>query len=105
MTTLHYLIGAQANYSVAHCLDLDLVATGLSIDEAIRRLDILVRCHRFVGGIFNLRKKDRAPKKFWRMFEDGTPYDERILDLDNPSIEVIEPAEAAQLQIELKKAA
>jgi hypothetical protein len=64
---LHYLV-RTGDYTVAHCLDYDLVAVADNQDEAIRRLNLVVRSHIEVA-----RKKDmltalqhRAPDQYWQ---------------------------------------
>ncbi len=99
---LNYLVTKKEEYSVAHCLDFDLVTTAKEIEEAIRRLDIVVRCRL---QIFSQAGQDRkAPDEYWEMFRKGTLYAERTLDYQYPSIKVIEPADGFQLQITAKEA-
>jgi hypothetical protein len=101
---IHYLVGATEEYGFAHCLDLDLVATAdEGIGEAVRRLDILVRCD--VQIFFSAASKVKAPEEYWDRFEHGTPYGTRFLALNNPSIEVIDPPTGIQFQVEEKQAA
>ena len=99
---LHYLVAEKSNYGVAHCLDLDLVATAEEgIEEAIRRLDILVRVRFFTGAFLK-----EAPGEFWDRFQSGIPYaGQRHLNLSHPEIEVVDPPVAFQFRIEAKRAA
>lgn len=67
---LHYLVTHRSGYAVAHCLDLDLMATARSgIEEAVRRLDILVHANVFIPG-----EPRKSPRKYWKQFEQGTPW-------------------------------
>ncbi|HXT87353.1 MAG TPA: hypothetical protein VN745_10045 [Verrucomicrobiae bacterium] len=70
---LHYLLSKDGGKHVAHCLDLDLVATGSSRDDAGVKLDALVKTHielsLATGQIGNLQT--RAPQPYWIRFHNG----------------------------------
>ena len=73
---LHYFLSQSSGKHVAHCLDLDLVATGASRDAAAAKLDNLVKAHielaLSTGQFANLATK--APQSFWNSFADGEPF-------------------------------
>lgn len=70
---LHYLLSKEGAKHVAHCLDLDLVATGHSRDDAANKLDALVKTHielsLATGQLGNLHT--RAPQPYWIRFHNG----------------------------------
>jgi len=72
-TQLHYLIHSVDGEYVAHCLDMDLVGTGDSIDESVDELNAAVRSMVFfaiksqVFDILSLSKS--APERYWDLFE------------------------------------
>jgi|SRR5215467_15032868 len=72
---LYYLIHKADGEQVAHCLDLDLVGSGETNEEAITELNMAVRALLFfavktqtfdIDGICT-----RAPERYWEMFEDA----------------------------------
>ncbi len=102
--SIHYLVQDKGDYGVAHCLDLDLVTTANEgIEEAIRRLDILIRCHCQMP--FGGPGSQRAPDEYWKRFAEGIHYEDRTLDLTSPSVEIIDPPDWKHLQVEAKQAA
>jgi hypothetical protein len=72
---LHYLIHHADGEQVAHCLDLDLVGSGNTDDEAIAELNNAVRALVFfavktnTSDIESLGKS--APESYWEMFEEA----------------------------------
>ena len=81
---LHYLLSESHGKTVAHCLDLDLVATADATREAVRRLDVLVKGHvefALWNGNF-LALMTPAPLQYWKYFAEG----ERI-NLETPAIQ------------------
>ena len=105
-SSLHYLVQDKDDYGVAHCLELDLVATAKKgIAEAIRRLDILVRCHCQIPFPFGSSEDQKAPGEYWEQFSMGVHYEDRTLDLANPSVEIIAPPGWKHLRVEAKRAA
>jgi hypothetical protein len=72
---LHYLLHRADGEQVAHCLDMDLVGSGSTEDEAIDELNNAVRALVFFAvqtktfDIGSLCK--RAPREYWTMFEDA----------------------------------
>ena len=73
LCVVHYLLSGTDRRHVAHCLDLDIVATGESQNLAIAKLDDLVKAHIEValatGQLENLGTK--APASYWRQFIEG----------------------------------
>jgi hypothetical protein len=87
-TQLHYLIHFVDEEYVAHCLDMDLVGTGDSIDDAIDELNSTVRSIVYfavkseVFDILSLTKS--APERYWELFEGAkkkTGVQTRTLDV------------------------
>ena len=100
---LHYLVLNKSTYGVAHCLDLDIVVTAEDgIEEAIRRLSALVRCQ-YQGPFVNSSPK-RAPQHYWDKFENSQFYSESTVDLTNPEIQILDPADGITLHVEAKLA-
>jgi len=87
---LHYLFSDSHGKTIAHCLDLDLVVTGASLEEADTRLDGLVRSHVEMslqtGNLANLATP--APSSYWKKFAEGIPLDfgSNTLELSVPEI-------------------
>ena len=70
---LHYFFSTNdRDKTIAHCLDFDLVTSGDSIEEAERRLDILVRfqIETFLKSNGHTRLGGQAPKRFWSAYTD-----------------------------------
>ena len=63
---LHYLLSVSDKETVAHCLDIDAVATGSSREEAIRILSVLVKAH-LEHSIKNQNSGNLtpAPEEYW----------------------------------------
>ena len=100
---LHYLVAKKSTYGVAHCLDLDIVATAEDgIGEAIRRLNVLVRCQ-YQGPFVNSSPK-RAPQHYWDQFARSQFYSKCTVDLANPEIQILDPANGGILHVETKLA-
>lgn len=72
---LHYLIHTADGEQVAHCLDMDLVGSGETDEDAIAELNCAVRAFVFfavkaqTSDIEGLSK--RAPERYWEMFEQA----------------------------------
>lgn len=72
---LHYLIHSADGEQVAHCLDLDLVGSGETAEQAIEELNSAVRAL----VIFAIKTQTfdvdslgkQAPEKYWDMFEEA----------------------------------
>lgn len=93
---LNCLFRQSGDYSVAHCLDLDLVATGRDHAQANERMNALIKLHvessLRSGNYDNLTTK--APSHFWDEYAQGTPLDllparveielPEVVPMDNP---------------------
>ena len=72
-TELHYLIHHVDGEYVAHCLDMDLVGSGNTTEDAIDELNTAVRSLVFFAiktqtfDVLSLSK--RAPENYWELFE------------------------------------
>jgi len=77
LKTLHYLFYPSTDEAIAHCLDLDIIATGPDMKEAERRLDVLVVYYieeaLKYGNYAALDKP--APNSEWAKFESGKPME------------------------------
>jgi hypothetical protein len=84
--SLSYLFTDSEGTSVAHCLDLDLVATGENREVAERRLDNLVRAQiRTISERFNFADLNfSAPPDYWTKFWEGQEFKKARLELDVP---------------------
>ncbi len=71
---LHYLVHEADGEKVAHCLDMDLVASGVTAGEATERLNDVVRFQVNYalknGTQASLRSK--APARYWEMFSEAS---------------------------------
>ena len=87
---LHYLLSNSEGEAVAHCLDLDLVATGKDGSEAVRRLNRLVQFQ--IGQVFKDGNYDNlmtpAPQEYWDQFMSGETggFDKLSLDVEGPPL-------------------
>jgi hypothetical protein len=103
LSLLHYLLSESEGRSIAHCLDLDLVATGQSREEAAGKLDRLVKAHIELAlatqQLANLATK--APQSFWNQYADGEPIDlePRALRIQIPESVQIVPVSESKLRI------
>ena len=72
---LHYLIHTSDGEQVAHCLDMDLVGSGATNEEAIAELNSAVRALVFFAvktKTFDIESIcKRAPQDYWAMFEEA----------------------------------
>lgn len=86
--SLSYLFTDDGEVTVAHCLNLDLVATGPNRDVAEQRLDTLVRAQiktivtRFTFADLNFS----APQEYWDRFFQGQEFKKAELELEVPPI-------------------
>jgi hypothetical protein len=88
--SLNYLFTDSRGVVVAHCLDLDLVATGKDRDTAEQRLDNLVRAQikTIVTRMTFADLNFSAPKEYWDRFYEGEEFKKAQLELDVPPIVV-----------------
>lgn len=97
-SVLHYLItNPRPHVFVAHCLDLDLVATGPDMEAAEHTLNVLVKTHidfALTHGN-SVMLEQRAPKDFWDQFHR----------IENVSLETLDiPRILPKRQLEVRKA-
>lgn len=90
INSLSYLFTESGGMNVAHCLELDLVATATDRDTAEQRLDTLVRCQiKMVANRFNLADLNfSAPQEYWDRFYDAQEFKKAKLELEVPPIVV-----------------
>lgn len=90
ISSLSYLFAESEGVYVAHCLDLDLVATGGNCETAERRLDSLVRAQiRTVASCFNFADLNfKAPERYWDSFYNAKEFKKTKLELEVPPIVV-----------------
>ncbi len=88
LRVVHYLLYERDGQHVAHCLDLDVVSVGASIEEAGKKLDFLVKSH--IEFALKEGREDalrvQAPTDFWRQFFDG-----RNIELEPRTIHITVP--------------
>jgi hypothetical protein len=100
---LHYLLTESEGTHIAHCLDIDLIATGDSCEKAATKLDSLVKAHieltLATQQFANIATK--APQSFWNQFADGTPVElePRTLRIQIPESVQIVPVSEGKLRI------
>ncbi|HEY1649973.1 MAG TPA: hypothetical protein VGF96_18460 [Terracidiphilus sp.] len=86
---LHYLVHQSDGEYVAHCLDLDLVGTGSSVDDAVEELNDAVRTVVYFCIKSNAPNASScchpAPQEYWDMFR-------RAFDENNPIIKTVDIA-------------
>jgi hypothetical protein len=85
---LNYLITESPGKTVAHCLDLDLVAVAETKQKATQDLDDLVRRQvRFITKSMTLSDLNfRAPQDFWNVYFDGLEIAKTHLELEVPPV-------------------
>jgi len=109
LRVVHYLLSGADHRYVAHCLDLDIVATGASQDIAVEKLDDLVKAHIEValatGRLENLSTK--APSSCWRQFIDGERIEvpRKTLHIRIPEAVQVVPLENSEVGILAHRAA
>lgn len=88
ISSLSYLFTDSAGTTVAHCLDLDLVATGPDRDVAEKRLDTLVRAQikTIVNRLTFADLNFAAPHEYWEKFYEGEEFKKAHLELEVPPI-------------------
>jgi len=106
MRMLHYLFSSSEGKDVAHCLDLDLVASGKTREEATKRLTAIVKAHVELaldrGNYGSLATA--APKKYWELFFNGkpTPTHKHYISIRTPDIL---PSESQMSEVPVLEAA
>lgn len=106
---VHYLLSGSDHRHVAHCLDLDIVATGQSQEIAVNKLDDLVKAQIEValatGQLENLSTK--APSSYWKQFIDGEPIvvQRKTIHIRIPEAVQVVPVENSEVGILAHRAA
>lgn len=86
--SLSYLFTESSGMTVAHCLELDLVATGQNRQTAERRLGNLIRAQikMIVNRLTFADLNFAAPQEYWDRFYDGKEFKKTHLELEVPPI-------------------
>jgi|SRR5437588_6898053 len=88
LTSLNYLFSHEGKRVVAHCLELDLVTSGDSIDDSETSLNALVlvqiRTCYAAGNWAQLRQK--APFAYWQLLEGAKSLGQSHLEVEVPPI-------------------
>jgi hypothetical protein len=111
---LHYLFIEKPDRTVAHCLELDLVAAATDTNEAEKRLNAIVSAQlirAYTSGNFGalfcraphdlweaMKRADKLPKKFLKLKTRPPmvlPVEQRKLPLKLPVYRAVAPAAAA----------
>jgi hypothetical protein len=85
---LSYLFSHEGKLRVAHCLDLDLVASGSTLEEAEDRLNTLVLVQiatAFKSGNWS-QLKFTAPPEYWHSIETAQPLESGRLEVEVPPV-------------------
>jgi hypothetical protein len=100
---LHYLLSQSEGKHVAHCLDLDIVATAESREKAAQKLDRLVKAtiELALGTREYASLATRAPQSFWNEFADGNTVklEPKTLKIKIPESVQIVPLHDSKLPI------
>lgn len=88
LTALHYLFTHSGNNVVAHCLDLDLVTSGNSLERAEENLNAIVlaqiaSCYT-AGNFAQFRTK--APAEYWQSLSDAKELERTHLEVEVPPV-------------------
>jgi len=102
LDALHYLFTEKTDRSVAHCLDLDLVAVGRDRATAEQRLNEVVRAQ--IAGAYSVGNYDllffHAPVEFWTAMKEGQDLPKCLLKIETAPPMFL-PVEQKLLQVEL----
>lgn len=100
---LHYLLSESNGKHVAHCLDIDLVATGENCEQASAKLDRLVKAtiEMALGTQQFANLATKAPQSFWDEFAHGkaVELEPRVLHIKIPESVQIVPVPESKLTI------
>jgi hypothetical protein len=88
LTALHYLFAHSGRKMVAHCLDLDLVTSGDTLEQAEERLNAVVvaqigTC--YSGGNF-AQLRFKAPAEYWQALSDAKELEKSHLEVEVPPV-------------------
>ena len=88
LTALHYLFSHSARKVVAHCLDLDLVTSGESIEQAEERLNAVVLVQ--IGTCFTrgnfAQLCFKAPAECWQALSEAKELERVHLEVEVPPV-------------------
>jgi hypothetical protein len=103
LNLLHYLLSESEGKHIAHCLDLDLVATADTREKAAQKLDRLVKATIELALATQQYEnlKTQAPQNFWDEFQDGNTVElePRTLQIKIPESVQIVPVSDSKLPI------
>lgn len=89
---LHYLVHQVEGEYVAHCLDLDLVGSGHTVDDAVDQLNDTVRAVVYFcmksGAPDTSAHCQKAPAEYWEMFRQALDEREPIIKTVDVASEV-----------------
>ncbi|HUY13068.1 MAG TPA: hypothetical protein VMX16_05455 [Terriglobia bacterium] len=88
LTALHYLFSHSEGRIVAHCLDLDLVTSGNTIESAEERLNAIVLAQIaicYTGGNY-AQLRFKAPAESWQMLSTARELPKLNLEVDVPPV-------------------
>jgi hypothetical protein len=100
---LHYLLTESEGKHIAHCLDIDLIATGDTREKAAVKLDSLVKAH--IELTLATRQYEniatRAPQIYWDQYTEGNPVElePRTLRIQIPESVQIVPVPESKLRV------
>lgn len=102
LDALHYLFTEKSDRTVAHCLDLDLVAVGRDRATAEHRLNTIVRAQ--IAGAYSVGNYSllffHAPVEFWTAMKRGDDLPKCSLRIETTPPMFL-PVEQKLLQVEL----
>jgi len=88
LTGLSYLFSHEGDKTVAHCLTLDLVASGANLEEAEESLNAIVTIQIVTcvksGNWVQLKRS--APPAYWQAIEDARPLPSALLEIEVPPV-------------------
>lgn len=88
LTALHYLFSHVEDRTIAHCLDLDLVTSGATLEEAEEKLNALVLCQIgscWVSGNF-AQLRFKAPLEYWQELKNARHLETTGLEIEVPPV-------------------
>jgi hypothetical protein len=103
---INYLLSPKDGKTIAHCLDFDLVVVHSDQEEAIQRLNAVVKAHiefALNQGTY-AQLSTPAPNEYWERFNKGIFIKTAILTIRVPDIVPI-PNPEGQVGVHLSRAA
>ncbi len=102
LDALHYLFTKKTDRTVAHCLDLDLVAVGRDRATAEQRLNEIVCAQ--IAGAYSVGNYGllffHAPVEFWTAMKEGEDLPKSLLRIETTPPMFL-PVEQRLLEVEL----